>query len=378
MKILFVSMHSIHAVRWIQNLSETEHELYWFDILNQGELKELSNINQIINWAKRKIPPIKGEYFLSKKAPELYLKIQSYLEVTANEKLEKIIKEIKPDVVHSFEMNGCSFPILKTMQKYPELKWVYSCWGSDLFYFQNFRKFQKRISKALERIDFLHTDCKRDYDIAVKLGFKGKHVGVIPGGGGYNMIKYESFIKPYRNRKIILVKGYQHVFGRALKVIEALQNIEDELHEFEIVVFGAHKEVLEYVEENNLPFLVHLKETISHTMIMQLMGKSAIYIGNSVSDGMPNTLLEAMFMGAFPIQSNPGGVTEEIIEDFKNGVLIEKPEDINSIKEIILKVVKAVQMQENAFTQNQLLAKEYLDYHLNQQKISRIYDELIK
>ena len=60
MKILFVSMHSIHAVRWIQNLSETEHELYWFDILNQGELKKISNISQITSWAKRKIPPIKG------------------------------------------------------------------------------------------------------------------------------------------------------------------------------------------------------------------------------------------------------------------------------------------------------------------------------
>jgi hypothetical protein len=30
---------------------------------------------------------------------------------------------------------------------------------------------------------------------------------------------------------------------------------------------------------------------------------------------MPNALLEAMGMGAFPIQSNPGKVSEEVIKE---------------------------------------------------------------
>ena len=45
----------------------------------------------------------------------------------------------------------------------------------------------EKIQKVLKRIDFLHTDNQRDYNIAKQLGFKGKHVGVIPGGGGYNL-----------------------------------------------------------------------------------------------------------------------------------------------------------------------------------------------
>ena len=51
-------------------------------------------------------------------------------------KLEKIIREIQPDIIHSFEMQSCSYPILKTMNKFPNNKWLYSCWGSDLFYYQ--------------------------------------------------------------------------------------------------------------------------------------------------------------------------------------------------------------------------------------------------
>ena len=58
------------------------------------------------------------------------------------------------------------------------------------------------------------------------------------------------------------------------------------------------------------------------------MSKSFVYIGNSISDGMPNTMLEAMTMGAFPIQSNPGGVTEEIVENEVNGLLLNKSKQI--------------------------------------------------
>jgi hypothetical protein len=46
-------------------------------------------------------------------------------------------------------------------------------------------------------------------------------------------------------------------------------------------------------------------------------GQSILHIGNSISDGMPNALLEAMGMGAFPIQSNPGKVSEEVIRRSK-------------------------------------------------------------
>lgn len=70
------------------------------------------------------------------------------------------------------------------------------------------------------------------------------------------------------------------------------------------------------------------------------MGQSIVYIGNNISDGIPNTVLEAMIMGAFPIQSNPGGATAEIIEEGNNGFLIHNPEDIEEIKKLILKRFK--------------------------------------
>ncbi len=56
MKILLISMHSIHATRWIENLKESGHELYWFDITGKGAIQTLDTIKQITNWKKRKFP----------------------------------------------------------------------------------------------------------------------------------------------------------------------------------------------------------------------------------------------------------------------------------------------------------------------------------
>ncbi len=76
------------------------------------------------------------------------------------------------------------------------------------------------------------------------------------------------------------------------------------------------------------------------------MGKSLIYIGNSNSDGIPNTLLEAICMDVFPIQSNPGRVTEEVIVNGENGLLINDCEDVN---EIMGKMKQAIVNKEMVF-----------------------------
>lgn len=376
MKILFISMPSIHFFRWIENLSKTDHELYWFDVLNRGELDTFKSDHQFTNWKKRKLPYLKGEYWLSKKMPGLYNSIRPFFEITENKVLEKIIQEINPDIIHSFEMQSCSYPIIKTMKKFPNIKWIYSCWGSDLFYFQNFICHKNKIKNVLKRVNYLHTDCFRDYEIAKELGFSGTHVGVIPGGTGYKIEEFEIYKLPIEKRKVILVKGYQNLFGRAINIIKALDKLKTKLDQYEIIVFGAHNIVEKYTAENNLEYKVYGRHDLSHQQIMELMGKSIIYIGNNTSDGMANTLLESIVMGAFPIQSNPGNVSAEIIDHGINGFLIEDPENIDSIAKLIIQSIEDKEMLIEAKNINNKIALEKLDYNTNQQKVIALYKNL--
>ncbi|WP_426092175.1 glycosyltransferase [Flavobacterium sp. DSR3-2] len=376
MKILFVSMHSIHAIRWIENLKDSPHELYWFDVTSNGKLDTIAKVHQFTNWKKRKIPYLKGEYLLRKNYSSLYNLLNPFLEVAANEYLEKIIHDIQPDLIHSFEMHTCSYPILKTMIKFQHIKWLYSCWGNDLYYNRQIPKDLKTIKRMLARIDFLHTDCQRDFEIAKSLGFSGNFFGVIPTGGGYDLGYYENFRLPFEERKIVLIKGYEHLFGRGLNVVKALQLANNVFLNYEVVVFGAHQEVIDFINFNKLPYRTFGRNDLSQMELIKLMGKSILYIGNSISDGMPNTLLEAIIMQAFPIQSNPGNATAEIIENKKNGLLINDSSDVNEIKEKIIFALTNLKLLEQAMILNNEIAKERLKCSVNQVKIEEIYSKI--
>lgn len=378
MKILFISMPSIHVIRWVDNLKDSGYELYWFDVTDKGKLDVTNKIHQFTNWKARKIPPIKGEYFLSKRAPFLYEKVKPFLEITENEFLEKIVNEIKPDVVHSFEMQNCSYQIRKTMDKHPDLKWIYSCWGNDLYYYKNFKEHKSQIIKVLHRVNFIHTDCKRDFDIAKSLGFRGKYLGVIPGGTGYKLDELQKIKIPVEQRKIILVKGYEHIFGRGLNIIKALEEITEEIKDYEVVVFAAHSIVIEYIKQKKLPFNTLDRHGLKHYEVLELMGKALVYIGNSISDGMSNTLLEAIVMGAFPIQSNPGNVSEEIINNNINGLIINNPESTLEIKNLILDALKDKKRLIKAEKINSDIAISRLDFKKNRHKVIAIYNSIIQ
>ncbi|WP_418637849.1 glycosyltransferase [Winogradskyella sp.] len=372
MKILLISMPSIHVIRWVENLKQTEHDIYWFDVMGRGTLETnvINEEKQFVGWKNRKVKYIKGEFLLSRIYPELYVKLLPLLEVTAAEKLENIINTIKPDVIHSFEMQSCCYPILKTMNKFPKLKWIYSCWGSDLFYYSNFKSHKNKIKKVLSRVDYLFTDCIRDYYLARDLDFKGIFLGALPGGAGYDLKK----LKPFKttNRKVILVKGYEHTFGKALKVIKALELLP-EIINYKVVIFGAHQEVIDYITCRNLEFKTYTRHGLSHDALLELMGQALIYIGNSISDGVPNTMLEAIVMGAFPIQSNPGGATEEYIINNENGLIINDPENIDELKKLILSAINSTELREKAKSINGVIARGKLTKKKVQKQIIDSY-----
>jgi hypothetical protein len=375
MKLLLVSMPSIHVIRWIENLKDADIELYWFDVLGKGKLETDVQLTQITDWKKRKLPYIKGEHYLSKNFPNVYRKMQPFLEVTSSEAFRNCILQNQPDIVHSFEMQSCSYPLLDTIKDFPNIKWIYSCWGSDLYYYSKIAFHKTKIKSILNRVDYLITDCNRDFEIAKREGFRGDFLGVIPGGTGFKIKELKDRYS-VKHRKVILIKGYEHQFGRGLNVVKAIHKLESEIQDLKVVVFGTHPIVIDYIKENSLPYIVYDRHGLSHSELLKIMGKTLIYVGNSISDGMPNTLLESIVMGAFPIQSNPGNVTAEIIDNQKNGLLISNPEDINEIKNLISFAINNKVMIDNAITINQIITKERLDFFDNQQKILNLYKKL--
>jgi len=379
MKILFVCQQYIHSARWINQLKDTHHEVFVFDCLDRQVHKDLQWTTYYGNWSKRKIKYIKGEHYFKNKFPNFYNKISSKLMVTATEKLTQIIKEIQPDLVHSLEMQSQTYPLIKVREKI-NFNWAYFSWGSDLFFYRDDKFHQPKIQNALSKINYLFTDNSRDVNIAREIGFSGESFSKLPGGGGYDLEKLNTYKQPFKSRNLILIKGYDHWAGKATKVLEALEFIIEKIKNYNIYVYSAHENVIDKINQLNSKYNLDIQYSsrnneISQESLLDKFGQAKIATGNSVTDGIPNTLLEAIILGAFPIQSNPGGVSEEYIKDGLNGFLINNPLDVEEISSKIMKSLANDKLLESANSINEKISLELSDTIIKQRVID-IYGKI--
>jgi glycosyltransferase involved in cell wall biosynthesis len=382
MKILMVSMPCLHFFRWTEQLQDAGHEIFWFDVTDGGEkVERLHWAKQVVGWKFRWNYP--GRVFVKINFPKVYNFIQKFNERNTLKVFEKKLLEIQPDIVHSFELQISCISILPIMLKYKNKKWIYSSWGSDVFYFEKLNIEEKLIRQILGRIDFLISDCKRDYEITKKLGFRNQFLGVFPGNGGIDFpLEMPQLFMP-KDRDTILIKAYNEGFGRGIDILKSFDSeLIDLLMKFEVVLFGANQEIIDYIEGNDqlkkINFIIYSKNRhINNEALLRLMNKSCLYIANSLSDGLPNALLEAMGMGAFPIQSNPGNVSEEVITHGINGFLIANPLDKNEIANWIKKAIQDEKLRKEAQNFNVKFIREKYNRKNLRKDICELYQNLI-
>lgn len=369
-----VSMPNLHFFRWTEQLRDLGHEVYWFDVTDGAkEVERIDWVKQIIGWKFRWDYP--GRIYFKINFPRLYSFIQQFNERNTARVFEQKIVEIQPDIVHSFALYISCAPILQVMNKYKDVKWIYSSWGSDLYDLQNNPNDLVDIQNVLKRVDYLFTDCKRDYKIAQNHGFENNFLGVLPGGGGYHLNEINEKLELRQDKNTILIKGFQGKWGRAINVLKALQEMKDELKLFSIVVFGADNVVEDFLKNSELSKWANFSVLgkIAQDEVFNLMANSFLFIGNSRSDGIPNTMIEAICMNVFPIQSNPGGATEELITDGFNGFLIEDTENVEHIKDKVKQALNNKELIKRAVEYNALNLVPSFDYDIIKNKINNSY-----
>ena len=118
---------------------------------------------------------------------------------------------------------------------------------------------------------------------------------------------------------------------------------------------------------------------IQHTNnieILKLFGRSRISIGMNISDGSPNTLLEAMIMGAFPIQSDTIS-TAEWINNGENGFLVP-PEDVEATAQAIKRAIIDDEMVNRAAILNKEITLKRIDNSVVQPQVLALYNKVYR
>jgi glycosyltransferase involved in cell wall biosynthesis len=131
---------------------------------------------------------------------------------------------------------------------------------------------------------------------------------------------------------------------------------------YDVAIYLASHEVriaAELFERNTgIPVRI-IPERTRHQEILKLHGRSRISIGLSISDAISTSLLEAMVMGSFPIQSCTS-CADEWIQDGETGILVP-PEDPEVVETAIRRAITDDGLVNDAAEKNFRIAKERLD-----------------
>lgn len=402
MKILFVAMpESIHFARWISQLGEQGWDLHLFpstlaNVVN-SELKyatvyypfyarqpdcdstvKMKGIHVYIPFVGHKLNL--KTYVVRRRFASLIQMIFSHISPQKRAKrLAKLIQRLKPDIIHSIEFQHGAYLVLEARKIMGEENfptWIATNYGSDVQLFGRLKAHQEKVKAILAAIDYYDCECERDILLAQHFGFKGKTTTVLPNAGGFRFDEIlpirETATRPSQRRQIIL-KGYQHFAGRALFGLRAISHCADILQGYRILVYSAFPEVEIAAElcAQETGLQIEIFPPSKHADLLREFGQSRIYIGLSISDAASTSLLEAMTMGTFPIQSNTACVDEWIVEG-ETGISVP-PEDVTSIATALRRAILDDKLVDNAAERNLKVCMERLDYRYIRNKAIQIY-----
>jgi glycosyltransferase involved in cell wall biosynthesis len=333
-------------------------------------------VDSSIRW-QQLWPPIRGMSRLSVLAARLRQESSD-----RSAWLARVIDKIKPDIVHSLEMQHSAYLTLAARTKignnFPT--WVVSNWGSDIYLFGRLQEHARKIREVLSVSDYYFCECHRDVELARDFGFTGEVLPVLPNGGGYDVEHIRNWQQPGPSsaRRLILLKGYQNWAGRALVGLRAIELCSDLLKGYRIAIYMANPEgdvalaAALLSAKTGIP--IDLIPPSSHDDMLRLQGRARVSIGLSISDAISTSALEAMIMGSFPIQSNTSCLCEWVRHG-ETGLLVH-PESPEEIAEVLRPALVDDEMIDHAAAINAQVAHERLRTAIIQPQVVEMYKSI--
>jgi len=387
MKILLIAhSDSVHTARWVSQLADTGWDVRVFPCRDHGVVHPglasilvyhrldggCEDLPGKLRWQKNRVFR-RLRKFLGVKLPVLIQQQQRRVR-----QLLAVLDNFKPDIVHSIEFQVAGYLTAAARERlhgrFPP--WIVTNWGNDIYWYRHFPEHEQSIRRVLAGCGYYSCECRRDESLAHEFGFGGLVLPIFPFAGGFDLEAVQSLRQPgpIAQRRTILLKGYQHRMGRALVALSALEMCAGFLKGYEVVIYSASRDIKaalpSYCRRTGIRARLVPSGT-SHEEMLRLCGTARIALGLSLSDGVPAAFLEAMVMGAFPIQS----VTAAADEWIDNGVsgLLVPPEDATAVAAALERALTDDGLVERAAAINARIASERLDNHHLKELTIRCY-----
>ncbi len=378
-KILIIGMFdSIHLARW---LSQFENEKIDFILFPSKKFKYVNyDLLKLISSKKAATYKFAKPYFVFKYIGFLdYFFSLTLKRIGLDLKLislKSIILKNTFSYIHAIELQGAAY-LYDLLPKYIQERssLILTNYGSDTQYFQNIPDHQVKIKSVFSKADFYSAECQRDYESALKLGFKGKFLPCIPNAGGFKNEIFELNLVPSTERNLIMAKCYGGTFGLGGLIIDALERFLRNNPDVKIIMHSVTDDLLDKSKNLQATFpnqvvIYTVREKIPRNEIIDHLSKSRIYLGASKSDGISTSFLEALCLGAYPIQTDTSCANEWIELGFFGSIIRPDTSEIFTA----INVNYFNKELENKRIQNLESAKQYLSYDLIQSQAIKFYE----
>lgn len=255
-------------------------------------------------------------------------------------KLRAIIKEFKPDVIHT-HLSASRYAFLATLgSKTPIIHTVHSVAQYES------EGLSKKINKVLlkfKRVKFVALNELVQKSISEVYGIDEKNTPIVLNGIDL------SHYKPKKNRgiektvKIIQVASFQPVKNQ-VELIKAIKRLNDAGYDCKLLLCGdgvCRPQIEATIKDLCLEDAVELAGM--RTDIPDLLNQSDIFVLPSILEGMPMSIIEAMATALPIVASNVGGIPN-MITDGKQGLLCEPNE--KSIGDCLERYIKDEKLRE--------------------------------
>jgi glycosyltransferase involved in cell wall biosynthesis len=296
----------------------------------------------------------------------------------------KLVKVIHPELVHALRIPFEGMLASATPAGFPL---VISVWGNDFTLHARSSILMARFTqRTLLRADGLLADAKRDIRLSHEWGFSAsKPTLVVPGSGG---IRFDEIDIPIIHRRlpeelpdvpiVVNPRGrrpgslQQEVFIHSIPLV--LDRIPQAM--FICPSMAGDPGFSRLVKHLGIEANTRLWPYLSQEQMWTLFKRSQVYVSPSVHDGTPNSLLEAMVCGCFPVVGNIESMQEWITSGV-NGLLIDA-NSASSLADGIIFALENPALRKSARSKNTLLITERADNHHCMAMTEVFYEKLLK
>jgi glycosyltransferase involved in cell wall biosynthesis len=299
----------------------------------------------------------------------------------AAKELRTFMEEVQPDLIHAMRIpyeGMIATSALRLRSSFPSslrsTRIIVSIWGNDFTLHAPSSPLMRHYTRrAMQLADAIHADCHRDVRLAIKWGFDpSKPTLVAPGNGGVRTDIFCPPANPVEEPIILNPRGFRpyvrnDTFFKSIPLVLA----KHPNAKFVCTGMAGEEEAIRRIRELEIGDSVKLLGLIPPNQIADVYRCAQILVSPSIHDGTPNTLLEGMACGCFPVAGDLESIREWITPN-ENGLLFDAT-DHQSIASALIEAIENKSLRREAAGLNREIISARAEYGRNMRRAEGFY-----